>query len=78
MLGIFDFDFKVASKLFSKMLPMTNSGSNSFQSFASLSQKTVSTLSLKNLQKTEKCQFPRFRTFVFQLKVASKPASKIL
>ena len=28
--------------------------------------------------KTEKCNFQRFRTFVFDLKVASKPFSKML
>ena len=51
---------------------------DSFQRFILLSQKTVSIVSLKILQKTEKCHFWRFRTFVFYLKVASKPFSKTI
>ena len=66
---------KLPSKPFSKMLPF-------FKDFWTLcltfSKKTVSTLPLKNLQKTEKCHFSRFTIFVFGLKVASKPFSKIL
>ena len=36
----------------------------------------VSTSLLKNVQKTEKCSFQRVRTFIFELKVASRPFSK--
>ena len=43
-----------------------------------LSHKTISVLSLKNLQKTEKCYFQRYRIFVFDHKMASKPFSKKL
>ena len=32
----------------------------------------------KNLQKTKKSHFQKFRTFVFQMKVASKLFSKML
>ena len=49
---------------------------NSFQCFALLFQKTISNLALKNFQKTKKCHFQRFRAFVFNLKVASKPFFK--
>ena len=45
---------------------------NSFERFASLSQKTVSTSPLKNLKKTEKCPFQTLKTFDFELIVASK------
>ena len=38
----------------------------------------VLTLSLKNLQRTEKCPFQMLKTFVFELKVASKSFSKKL
>ena len=51
---------------------------NNFERFASISQKTVSTSSLKSLQKTEKYAFEMLRTFVFELKVPSKPFSKKL
>ena len=44
----------------------------------SLSQKTVSIPPLKNMQKTEKCPFQTLRTFVFELKLASKQISKKL
>ena len=43
-----------------------------------LSQKTVSNSSLKNLQKTKTFPFQTLKTFVFELKVASKPFSKRL
>ena len=51
---------------------------NCFERFAWLFQKMVSTLPLKNLQKTEECPFQMLRTFVFELKVASKPFSEML
>ena len=50
---------------------------NSFELFASLSQKLVSTSSLKNLQKTEKCPFQKLRTFGFYW-VALKTFSEML
>ena len=50
--------------------------SNDFEGSVLLSQKTFSTSSHKNLQKTEKYSFQTLRTFVFELKVASKPFSK--
>ena len=46
---------------------------NSFERFASLSQKTVSTSPLKNFQITEKYPFETLTTFVFELSVISKP-----
>ena len=49
---------------------------NSFQCITLLSQKTLSTSSIKNLEKCEKCQGQRFRTFVFFLNVAWKPYPK--
>ena len=45
---------------------------NSFERFASLSQKMVSTQLLKNLQKSQKCPFQTLKTFDFELIVASK------
>ena len=51
---------------------------NSFESFASLSQKMISTLSLKDLQKTENCSFQMLRILVFELKLPIKPFSKKL
>ena len=48
---------------------------NSFEWFASHSQKTASTMTLKCLEKTEKCFVQMLRTFVFELKVALKPFS---
>ena len=36
----------------------------------------VLTSSIKNFQKTEKCLFQTLRTFVFDLKIASKPFPK--
>ena len=38
----------------------------------------VLTSSLKNVKKSEKCHFQRFRTFVFDVMVASKPFYKRL
>ena len=52
---------------FLQKLPIAN--------FVLLSQKTISISSLKTLQKTEKCPFQILTTFVFELKVASKPFS---
>ena len=43
--------------------------------FVLLSQKMISISSLKTSQKTEKCPFQMLTTFVFELKVASKPLS---
>ena len=68
------FDLKLASKPFSKMLPVTNFGFK--QGFATLPKKTVSTPSHENLQKTEKCHSQTLRTLVFDFKVASKRFSK--
>ena len=50
----------------------------SFRSIVLLSHKTISISSLKNLQKTEKYYFQRFRIFVLTKKFASKPFSKKL
>ena len=61
------FGLKVASKPFSKMLPMTTFG---FERSASTSQKMTSTLLIKNLQNSEKCHCPMFRTYIFNFKVA--------
>ena len=75
ILRTFVFDLKVASEPFSNKLLMTLN-SNDFEGSVLLSQKTFSTSSHKNLQKTEKYSFQTLRTFVFELKVASKPFSK--
>ena len=57
---------------FPKKFPTNNTLNKKF------SQNTVSTLSLKNLQKTEKCYFQRFRTFKFDLKFDLKFDPKLL
>ena len=49
---------------------------NRFEHFASPFQKMVRTSSLKNLQKCEKWPFQTLRTFIFEVKVASKKFSK--
>ena len=69
------FEFKVAWKPFSKKLPMIKFYLNSFEHFASQSQKMVSTLSVKILQKTKKCYFQTPTILVLELKEASKPFS---
>ena len=51
---------------------------NCFWQLASLIQKMVSTSSLRNLQKLQKGSFQMLRTFVFELKVASRTSSKKL
>ena len=51
MLRTFALEIKVALKPFSKILSMTKCDLNSFERFASLSQRMVSILSLKNLPK---------------------------
>ena len=51
---------------------------NSFERFASLSQKKVSTASLRNLEKKQKCPFQTLTKFVFQLEVAPAPYSNKL
>ena len=66
------FELKVASKPFSKKLPITNLDLNSLPHFASLSQKMVSASSIKNLQKTKKCYFQMPTILVLMLKEASK------
>ena len=78
MLGTFVFDLKIASKLFSKKLPMTNLEFYSPWKLSLAFPEMVSISSLKNLRKTEKCLFQTLRTFVFEFKVASKPFSKKL
>ena len=77
-LRTFVFELKVGSKPFSKKIPMTKFDLNRSERFVSLFQNMVTASSLKNLQKTEKYLFHTLRTFVFQLKVASKPFSKKL
>ena len=47
-----------------------------FECLAYHSPKMVWSFSLKSLQKTEKCSFQMPTTFVFELKVPSKPFSK--
>ena len=76
ILRTFVFDLKVASEPFSNKLLCQTLNSNNLEGSVLLSQKTVSTSSHKNLQKTEKYSFQTLRTFVFELKVASKPFSK--
>ena len=49
-----------------------------FESNVLLCQRTVSRLSPKKSQKNWKMPISRFRTFVFQINVASKPFSKKL
>ena len=51
---------------------------NGLEGSASLYKKTVSTSLLKNFQKMKQSHFQRFRTFVFEVKLASKPFSEIL
>ena len=63
---------------FSKSFLWSSLNLNDLEGSVSLSQKTVSTLSIKNLQKPGKCSFQTLRTFVFELKVASKSFSKKL
>ena len=63
---------------FLKFLLKPNFDLNSFERFASLSQKTLSTSLLKKFQKSEKYHFQTLRKIVFHLKVASKPISKKL
>ena len=63
---------------FLKFLLKPNFDLNSFERFASLSQKTLSTSLLKKFQKSEKYHFQKLRKIVFHLKVASKPISKKL
>ena len=57
---------------FTKCLLCPKLDLNIFQCSVSLSLKMVSISSLKNLQKSGKCHFQWFRTFVVDLSVASK------
>ena len=76
ILRTFVFDLKVASEHFLISFLCQTLNSNNLEGSVLLSQKTVSISSHKNLQKTEKYSFQTLRTFVFELKVASKPFSK--
>ena len=49
----------------------------SFHSIASHPQESILTSSFKNLQESEKAHFQTLRGFVFELKVTSRPFSKI-
>ena len=71
----------VASKPFSEMLTMTNFWFKDFWTLclAFTFIQAVSTSWLKKVQKSENCLFQRFSsTYAFDLKVVSKPFSKML
>ena len=71
-------ELKAVQNRFLRSFLWSNDDLNSLWCFASLSQKMVSTSPPNNLQKTEKFSLQTFRTFVFELKVLSKPFSKKL
>ena len=75
MLKTFVSQLKLLQNHFLRSFLWPNFDLNSFECFVSLSQKMVSNSSFKNQQKTEKCSFQTFWTFVFDLKVPPKPFS---
>ena len=75
-LRTFVLNFKVASKPFSKMLPMTNLGFKWFWRLLLTSLENDFNFLTQKLAKNWKMPFQRFGTFVFDLKVASRPFSK--
>ena len=78
MAKTFVFDLNVASKPFSTKLPITDFWLNCSWKLWLAFPESISISSPKNLQKTKKCPFQTLRTFLFELKVPSKPFSKKL
>ena len=64
------FDLKIASKKFSKILPMINFRFKQFSLLCPTFPKNVFKFVTENFAKRWKMLFPRFRTFVFDFEVA--------
>ena len=77
-LRTFVFEIKIAPKPFSRKSIKPKSDLNSFERFASLSQKMISTSSLRYFQKTEEYPCEALITFVLKHKVSSRPFYKKL
>ena len=72
------FELEQASKPFCKKVPMTRFWCKLFLMFCLTLLKNGFNFVIQKLQKTKNSPFQMFRTFVFDLKVASKPFSKKL
>ena len=77
-LRTFDFDFKVASKRISKILPLANFKMEPCWRLWFAFPETVSTSSLEKWQKKWKISHLNPQNNLFHLQVASKPFSKML
>ena len=71
-------EFKEAPKAFSKKVPLTKFWFKQFFMFSLTFPENAFNFVTQKLQKTENFPFQMAKTFVFDLKVASKPFSKKL